>query len=113
MVTVIRIYGEELQRLARERYDAVISEERPTVLALVRACELRGVVTDEVVRAIEADRSLWELTDAVTREALVTSPDPGPYDAISRESSSGTTENTHVGAIGTEEVGLPWVDRWW
>jgi hypothetical protein len=113
VITVIRIYGEELRCLARESYDAVIEQARPTVLALVRACELRGVEAAEIITAIEADRSLWELTDAVTWEALVTSPDPGPYDVISREASSGTPENKHVGAIGTVEVGLPWVDRWW
>jgi hypothetical protein len=113
VIAVIRMYGEELQRLARESYDTALSHSRPTVVALVRACERGGVPVEEVVNAIEADRSLWELTDAVTREALVTSPDPGPYDVISRESSSGTPENKHVGEIGTVEVGLPWVDRWW
>ena len=113
VITVIRLYGEELRRLARESYDAVVGDPRPTVLALVRASERGGVPAEEVINAIEADRSLWELTDAVTREALVTSPDPGPYDVISREASSGTPENKHVGEIGTVEVGLPWVDRWW
>ncbi len=49
----------------------------------------------------------------MTLEALVTPPDPGPYDVISREASSGTPENKHIGAIGTLEVGLPWEDRWW
>jgi hypothetical protein len=110
---VIKTYGEELQRLARERYDAAIKGSRPTVQALLRACEKNNVAAADVVAAIEADRSLWELTDSVTREALVTPADTGPYDVISREASSGTPENKHVGAMGTEEVGLPWVDHWW
>src|SRR5690348_15602661 len=113
VIEVIRLYGEELQILARKNYGATMSKARPTVVALVRACERSGLPAEEVVGAIEADRSLWELADAVTREALVTSPDPGPYDVISREASSGTPENKHVGEIGTVEVGLPWVDRWW
>lgn len=113
VITVIRIYGEELRELARTRYDAAIASRRTTVLALVRACERTGVSAEEVISGIEADRTLWELTDAVTLEALVTTPDPGPYDVISREASSGTPENKHVGAIGTLEVGLPWEDRWW
>lgn len=111
--TVIRIYGEELRELARARSDAAIEDDRPTVIALVRACERSGVSPEEIVAAITADRSMWELTDAVTREALVSPPDPGPYDVISRESSSGTPENRHTGAIGTQEVGLPWRDSWW
>jgi hypothetical protein len=113
LIIVIRIYGEELRDLARACYDAVIESRRATVLALVRACERSGVPAEDVIAGIEADRTLWELTDAVTREALVTTPDPGPYDEISREASSGTPENKHVGAIGTLEVGLPWEDRWW
>lgn len=113
VITVIRAYGEELRRLARESYTTALDHARPTVVALARACERHGAEAEEVILAIEADRSLWELTDAVTREALVTSPDPGPYDVISREASSGTPENKHVGAMGTLEVGLPWEDRWW
>ncbi len=113
VIAVIRIYGEELRRLARESYGAALDHARPTALALGCACELRGVALEEVILAIESDRSLWELTEAVTCEALVTQPDPGPYDVISREASSGTPENKHIGAIGTLEVGLPWEDRWW
>jgi hypothetical protein len=113
VTTVIRLYGEELRALARARYAAAVESDRPTVVALVRACERGGLAPADVVAAIQADRSLWELTDAVTREALVSPPDPGPYDVISRESSSGTPENKHIGAIGTQEVGLPWRDSWW
>jgi hypothetical protein len=110
---VIQIYGEELRSLARARPGAALETSGPTVLALVRACARSGIRAEEVVTAIEVDRTLWELADAVTREALVSTPDPGPYDVISREASSGTPENKHVGAIGTLEVGLPWEDRWW
>lgn len=113
VLMVIRIYGEELRQLAIAGYDTVIERRDPVILALVRACERSGVPPEEVVAAILADRSIAELADAVTWEALVTTPDPGPYDVISREASSGTPENKHVGAIGTLEVGLPWVDRWW
>ncbi len=112
-ISVIRLYGEELRTLAAASYDPAIEGDRVTVRALVRACERSGVAAADVVAAVEADRTLWELTDAVTREALVTPPDPGPYDAISRESSSGTSENKHTGAMGTQEVGLPWRDSWW
>ncbi len=110
---VIQVYGEELRVLAHARPGAALESSRPTVQALVRACARTGAVAEDVVTAIEADRTLWELTDAVTREALVATPDPGPYDVISREASSGTPENKHIGAIGTLEVGLPWEDRWW
>ena len=113
LITVIRVYGEELRTLSGARYEAALEDGRPTVVALLRACERGGVAAEDVICAIEADRTLWELTDAVTKEALVATPDPGPYDVISRESSSGTPENKHVGAIGTLEVGRPWVDHWW
>jgi hypothetical protein len=110
---VIQIYGEELRVLARARPGAALESSREAAQALARACAHSGVAAEDVVTAIEADRTLWELADAVTREALVATPDPGPYDVISRESSSGTPENKHIGAIGTLEVGLPWKDEWW
>lgn len=110
---VLKTYGEELKRLARERYDAAIKQARPTVQAMLRACEQNSVAAADVVAAIEADPTLHELADAVTREALASPADPGPYDVISREASSGTPENKHVGAIGKEEVGMAWVERWW
>ncbi len=58
VIAVIRIYGEELRRLARESYGTVVDHARPAALAWRCACELRGVALEEVVVAIESDRSL-------------------------------------------------------
>jgi hypothetical protein len=121
-VSVLRIYGEELRRLVRleietaaPRSEELLSEAPgdPRFEAFLLACARAGEDPEELARAIREDRSLLELEMEVTKEALTTAPDPGPYDAISREASSGTPENRHVGAIGTREVGRRWRDSFW
>lgn len=108
-VVTIRVFGEELHlALLPERAGEIDTGDR-SVLAdtFARACAITGVDQDEMWVAIETDTSLAELTAAMLLEVLSGSPDPGPYDVISRESPSGTPENRHIGAYGAAAVGQP------
>lgn len=114
VVSTIRVYGEELSRRLRAEGSAEGqgsergsegAERSVFVEAFAAACQQNGVNEEEVREAILADPSLSELEDAVIQEALVGAPDPGPYDAISRESPSGSSENQHLGAYGAAAVG--------
>lgn len=108
-VSAIRAFGEELTRATSARRSA---GQGPNPGAMVtesfaKACAQQGASIEAVRAAIDADPSLVELEEAVTKEALADSADPGPYDAISRESPSGSTENRHLGEYGAAEVGQP------
>jgi len=97
-VLTIRAFGEELERGRRE---GPASGTRPRVdeyvrEAFARACAHNDVSVEEMQEALAHDPSLRELEDAVEREVLLGSVDPGPYDVISRESSSGSEDNNHL-----------------
>ncbi len=99
-ILTIKAYGEEIGRsLGKGKGPEEIryaDRQRLFEEAFAHACMHTGVSEDEMIDAIEADTSLRELEQAVSREALVGSADPGPYDFISRESASGSEENTHL-----------------
>lgn len=62
---------------------------KPQAEALAEACEKSGISVDAYNEALRADPSLADLEKQSTTGAVVESADPGPYDAISRESPSG------------------------
>jgi hypothetical protein len=105
----IRIFGEELhQALLPERLAKLeVSEQEVVALAFVRACLVVGVSEVEVREAIEADFSLSEVEEATIRQATLGTPDPGPYDVISRESPCGTPANLHLNTYGAAAVHEP------
>lgn len=97
-VAAIRAFGEELRSAVRDSKQATQhAEPGLDVLAgaFRRGCEKIGVTAEDVREAIERDSTLLDLEDSVTKEAIATTPDPGPYDEISRESPSGTEANAH------------------
>ncbi|MBX3225976.1 MAG: hypothetical protein KIT84_29630 [Labilithrix sp.] len=65
--------------------------EDPSVVAheLARASKLAGITPEAFDRAIDLDPELELLKITALIEAVAGSTDPGPHDAISRESPSG------------------------
>jgi hypothetical protein len=57
-----------------------------------RACAELDVALDEWLAALHADPELVRLFHEALDELVIEAPDPGPYDAISRESPSGSEE---------------------
>ena len=108
-VVTIRVFREELREslLPERRAELEASGHGAYADAFARACHINGVSTDEAVEAIEADIVLFQLAEATLLEVIVGTPDPGPYDIISRESPSGTPENLHFGAFGAAAVNAP------
>ena len=108
-VSAIRAFGEELTRSTAARRTAGQGPDPHAMVteSFAKACAQQSVTARDLRAAIDADPSLVELEEAVTKEALADSADPGPYDAISRESPSGSTANRHLGEYGAAEVGQP------
>ena len=61
----------------------------PKAQALSEACAKSGISVDAYTEALRADPTLADLEKQSMTGAMVESTDPGPYDAISRESPSG------------------------
>lgn len=57
--------------------------------ALEEACRQHGITVDDYWAALRSDPTLLDLERQSITEAAVGSTDPGPHDAISRESPSG------------------------
>lgn len=67
-----------------QRDDAAVVRE-----ALTQACARAGITPEDYAEAVRADSTLVDLETQSLNQATVGTTDPGPYDAISRESSSG------------------------
>jgi hypothetical protein len=95
---VIQQLGAELTRLTTDaalRQRALAGDDALLAAALRSACEQVGLTPEDYRRAIAADPSLMQL-EKMTIDQAVTGPvDPGPHDAISRESPSGSETNAH------------------
>jgi hypothetical protein len=95
---VIQQLGTELARLTTDaglRQRALEGDDTLLAEALRSACDRVGLTPDDYRRAIAADPSLMQL-EKMTIDQAVTGPvDPGPHDAISRESPSGSEANAH------------------
>lgn len=90
VVKVIRDFTDELARPVSARPPVVRADDPPTVLAaLEAACKEHGISVQDYRAALHADPSLADLERQALSSTPVESPDPGPYDAISRESPSG------------------------
>lgn len=91
---VIRDYAKALQT-SRKPEAPVEAARDPVTLhaALEEACRDHGVTLDEYDTALQEDPSLSDLARQATTASVVETPDPGPYDAISRESPSGQPGN--------------------
>lgn len=93
----------------RSRVLAILRDIRDTILAdraagssrradprvdeaVRRACARHGVPVESWQAALDADPELARLVEQTLEEIIVDSPDPGPYDAISRESPRGGPE---------------------
>lgn len=57
--------------------------------ALEEACARTGISVDDYAAALQEDPSLADLEKQALTEKVAGSTDPGPHDAISRESPSG------------------------
>lgn len=70
---------------------AVFLRDQPDLTreALAEACRRNGISVEQHAAALRATPALAALEDEALTDAVVESPDPGPYDAISRESPSG------------------------
>jgi hypothetical protein len=98
----------EVLTALRDELRVIQSDQSPTAyrlkagdqaaldLAVTLVCDQHGVDPAEYRTTLEADPSLLHLQDAMIREVIADPADPGPYDAISRESPAGTEENWHV-----------------
>src|SRR5688572_21730519 len=95
---VIRFLSEELSRLLSDsgvRRRHVEGDESVEIEALTVACARIGVWPGDYRMALEVDSMLFQLHRAALMESVVGTPDPGPYDRISRESPSGNEDNQH------------------
>jgi hypothetical protein len=90
VVAVIRDLAARLDQPASVRPPVERAEDPATVsTALREACAHQGISVEEYAAALREDGSLAELERQATTMGVVEAPDPGPYDAISRESPSG------------------------
>lgn len=87
-IEIIRVYAgaltEEASDLARRR--ALLRTHAPEPALLRAACERQGASLWRFWQVLNEDASLRELLDKSQERALAGEADPGPYDAISRES---------------------------
>ena len=104
-VAVVRMFRDELRGMLLPEHREEMEPRGGLAGAFADACQLNGVSEVELWEAIEADRALGDLMEATLREVVLGTPDPGPYDVLSRESPSGTPDNLHFGAYGAEAVG--------
>lgn len=80
------------------------------VVELVRTtCEAHGLAVGVWISGVEADPEIGRLLVDAVHEAFVESPDPGPYDTISRESAAGQAEPE---AFEHDAHLLGWDARW-
>ncbi len=95
VVGVIKEYTDALgaQRVSgaapvEQREDAKVVRE-----ALTQACARAGITPEDYAEAVRADSTLVDLETQSLNQATVGTTDPGPYDAISRESPTGQAGN--------------------
>ena len=91
--TIVRVIAERA-RVLSERPSVRAPVERaedPATMsaALEQVCRAHDITVEDYQEAVMADPSLVELERLSLTEAAVGSTDPGPHDAISRESPSG------------------------
>lgn len=91
--TIVRVIAEHA-RVLSERPSVRVPVERvedPVTMsaALEEACRAHDITVEDYREALIEDPSLVELERLSVTEAAVGSTDPGPHDAISRESPSG------------------------
>jgi hypothetical protein len=90
VIHVIKTLSDELGRqYAGEPPIEHMDDQGMRRAALLLACEVSRISVEDYEAALRADPSLAELERESTTYAVVDAPDPGPYDAISRESPSG------------------------
>ena len=81
------------EAIAADRAGGVVHETEAWAFALVqRACAEHGLSVEAWHDALQADAETLRLFEQALMETVVELPDPGPYDAISRESSRGAPE---------------------
>jgi hypothetical protein len=95
---ILRALSEELTRRLshpadRRRY--LEGDESVEGEALAVACARIGVWPRHYWMTLEVDALLFDLHRAALIETVAGTPDPGPYDRISRESPSGNEGNRH------------------
>lgn len=91
--TIVRVIAERA-RVLSERPSVRAPVERaedPVTMgaALEEVCRAHDITVEDYWEALREDASLLELERLSLTEAAVGSTDPGPHDAISRESPSG------------------------
>jgi hypothetical protein len=91
--TIVRVIAERARVLSESpsaRAPVARAEDPVTMrAALEEACRAHGITVDDYTEAVRGDPTLSELERLSLTEAAVGSTDPGPHDAISRESPSG------------------------
>ena len=99
-MVVLNALRDELRATAADRTRAAfrLKTGDPAVLDAVldHVCAERGADPAEYRATLEADPSLLQLQETMIKEVVAGPADPGPYDAISRESPAGNEANWHV-----------------
>src|SRR5262249_55031443 len=104
-VAVVRMFRDELRWTLLPEHRMEPETGGGLAGAPAEACHINGVSGVGLWGAGEAGNALARLMEAALREVVLGTPDPGPYDVISRESPSGSPENLHFGAYGAAAVG--------
>jgi hypothetical protein len=94
----IQQLGSELSHRASDplRRQATFALDGPALDEARRAaCARVGLSLEAYQEAIASDPSLVQLEKLTIDQAVSGPVDPGPHDAISRESASGSVANTH------------------
>jgi len=90
VVRAMKDFTDAIHVRSRGRVDEFLRDEpEATREALVEACQKNGISVEIYVNALVAAPALAELEKQSLLTAVADAPDPGPYDAISRESPSG------------------------
>ncbi len=91
MLAVIRTIHDSI---VIDRATGIVRTPDPRGCEIVRgACAEQGMTVDEWLASLHADVELLRLFEQALDELVVDPPDPGPYDAISRESPSGSPDD--------------------
>jgi hypothetical protein len=90
VIRAIRVLAESLKRTLIGEIDEGASHEVDMGELLAFACSVTGLLPSEYAIMIALDAELGVLEKEALDEALLGTPDPGPYDAIPPNSSTGS-----------------------
>lgn len=94
VIRAIKGFTDEMRLRAEREPGIELCQESEVVREILeRACRENGLSVDDYAAALRADPALAELEKESLVMGIAEPPDPGPYDAISRESPSGQPGN--------------------